>query len=300
MKTVFAEILEQARSIQGVETRYSGIALMVASMAQTPPATLPNDDEALADIVGLSLERWLRVKPGALANLWSMDQSGRLKNGELAKYVGGSKKKREPGTHAPPAVIFDRDTLQFQGVTEEKRKALKAILLADNSPERFGDLDAYLDRQLMELANWLIDNPKKYNPHGLNQRITNWIKRSRTIIAPSENPIRDATPACLAFWKAYHPARKIRFSNLVGVWNTRGLDAQADAIMEGLSRWMKSADWKKDDGKYVPAPDRWVEELRWLDSPAEYKVGVIRNYSGRVVDHERGEVERDYGKAGAI
>lgn len=110
--------------------------------------------------------------------------------------------------------------------------------------------------------------------------------------------ITSASAACMEFWKAY--PRQIGLTAAVEAWQTNNLDAHSQAIMEGLEVWKKSAEWKREDGRFIPAPANWLGKARWLDSPAEYKVGVIRNGAGRVVDHERGDVERDYGQAGAI
>lgn len=38
-------------------------------------------------------------------------------------------------------------------------------------------------------------------------------------------------------------------------------------IMAGLSRWLESMDWEKDDGKFVPRPDNWLRRKLWLDNP---------------------------------
>lgn len=110
--------------------------------------------------------------------------------------------------------------------------------------------------------------------------------------------LNTSSEAFRAFWASY--PKQIHLKESWEAWSADSLDAQASIIMEGLERWKKSQDWVRDDGRYVPAPDKWLEGMRWLDSPAEYKVGVIRNSTGRVVDHERGDVERDYGQAGAI
>lgn len=40
-------------------------------------------------------------------------------------------------------------------------------------------------------------------------------------------------------------------------------------VLEGLDRWKASAEWSKDGGKYIPRPDRWIIERRWLDFPQQ-------------------------------
>jgi len=67
------------------------------------------------------------------------------------------------------------------------------------------------------------------------------------------------------FWEKY--PRKTGKAMAVQMWLSLGLDAIADQVMAGLERWLRSEEWEKENGKYIPAPAKWLSEKRWLDDP---------------------------------
>lgn len=70
------------------------------------------------------------------------------------------------------------------------------------------------------------------------------------------------------FWQTW-PAhkRKVARSQCAAKWETKGCDAIADAVMAALARAMRSDDWTKEGGKYIPAPLVWLNQDRW-EAPA--------------------------------
>ncbi|MCC6591630.1 MAG: YdaU family protein [Bryobacterales bacterium] len=44
-------------------------------------------------------------------------------------------------------------------------------------------------------------------------------------------------------------------------------DAALIEIEAGLSRWLESDQWTRDDGRYVPSLAKWLRDKRWLDHP---------------------------------
>jgi len=44
-------------------------------------------------------------------------------------------------------------------------------------------------------------------------------------------------------------------------------EATVPEIETGLSRWMKSDQWMRDDGRFIPSPVKWLRDKRWLDHP---------------------------------
>jgi hypothetical protein len=40
-------------------------------------------------------------------------------------------------------------------------------------------------------------------------------------------------------------------------------------ILAGLERWKDSEQWQNEDGKYIPAPGKWLRERRWKDHPKQ-------------------------------
>ena len=38
-------------------------------------------------------------------------------------------------------------------------------------------------------------------------------------------------------------------------------------VIAGLHRWLVSEQWRSDNGKYIPAPAKWLQYRRWKDAP---------------------------------
>jgi hypothetical protein len=45
-------------------------------------------------------------------------------------------------------------------------------------------------------------------------------------------------------------------------------DGEKSAVLAGLDRWKNSEAWKKDGGKWIPEPARWLTDRRWQEYPA--------------------------------
>lgn len=66
------------------------------------------------------------------------------------------------------------------------------------------------------------------------------------------------------FWNEY-PKRMAK-QKAVRAWKKISPDDELMIkIMDGLARWKNEDSWQKEDGKYVPYPDRWLNEKRWED-----------------------------------
>lgn len=44
---------------------------------------------------------------------------------------------------------------------------------------------------------------------------------------------------------------------------------QAKAALEGLGRWLYSAEWQRDGGQYIPSPAKFLAQKRWKDFPEQ-------------------------------
>lgn len=64
-----------------------------------------------------------------------------------------------------------------------------------------------------------------------------------------------------SFWLKYPKKRdKVR---CLKTWNARRLDTKFDAIMSGLEVELKSTQWAKDQGEFIPHPSTWLNNERW-------------------------------------
>lgn len=75
------------------------------------------------------------------------------------------------------------------------------------------------------------------------------------------NPIAPSG-AFAHFWSAY-PKKKSK-GQAEKAWR-RCANGNADAIMAGLDAAKASADWRKDNGKFIPHPATWLNARGWED-----------------------------------
>lgn len=71
------------------------------------------------------------------------------------------------------------------------------------------------------------------------------------------------------FWKAYPPRRKVAKHTCREKWKANNLEAIAPRIIGAVRILAASADWKKDDGQYVPMPATFINQHRWEDVAQE-------------------------------
>jgi DNA replication protein DnaT len=76
-------------------------------------------------------------------------------------------------------------------------------------------------------------------------------------------------------WKLSHPTGKSRSSRkqLAAAWKAipAAQKPSVDTLTESLGKWLESADWAQDDGKYVPGIHLWIKNRKWEVEPTKSK-----------------------------
>jgi hypothetical protein len=49
-------------------------------------------------------------------------------------------------------------------------------------------------------------------------------------------------------------------------------------LIAALKAWSRCQEWRKDDGQFVPALDRWISQRKWVDLPEDGKNDVAARY----------------------
>lgn len=66
------------------------------------------------------------------------------------------------------------------------------------------------------------------------------------------------------FWNSYPPTRRRGRQEAVEAWRSLRLTpAQVRQVFTSLASWKASEDWQKDDGKYIPWPQKFLRKRRW-------------------------------------
>lgn len=81
------------------------------------------------------------------------------------------------------------------------------------------------------------------------------------------------------FWKSY--PRKKNKVDAAKAWKQSKGDSIFNEILDGLGRAVASADWQKDDGRFIPYPASWLRAGGWMDetgSPTMKACQACRHY----------------------
>lgn len=80
------------------------------------------------------------------------------------------------------------------------------------------------------------------------------------------------------FWEAY--PRKQNKAGAARAWMALSPDGElGEKIIAAVGKAAKSHDWKKEGGKYIPGPVRYLEDRRWEDAVGDAPHGVLSSSS---------------------
>ena len=94
-----------------------------------------------------------------------------------------------------------------------------------------------------------------------------------------DTPPTPSSPSALSlrfdeFWKVY-PKKKAKGKALKTWLRIKPNEALLETILAALTQQKTSTDWRKEQGKFIPWPAKWLDEERWEDveySPVEQRV----------------------------
>jgi len=105
-------------------------------------------------------------------------------------------------------------------------------------------------------------------------------------------------PGFIKFWEKYPPLRKAAKKQCVAIWEREKLESISALIMEWLLFELRSDQWTRDLGQYVPAPIVWLRKERWADGPPSvdrridhFPPGVAEAAARIQAEHDKREAE---------
>lgn len=60
---------------------------------------------------------------------------------------------------------------------------------------------------------------------------------------------------------------------------------RVSTLVDAIRAWSRDPEWRKDDGQFVPALDRWIRERRWEDLP-ENQRPIVRAPQSKPITHQ--------------
>lgn len=67
------------------------------------------------------------------------------------------------------------------------------------------------------------------------------------------------------FWKVY-PKKKAKPQAFKAWKGIKDIEVKKNMILLSIGLHLQSVDWNKDSGQFIPYPQKWLNEHRWLDS----------------------------------
>lgn len=75
-------------------------------------------------------------------------------------------------------------------------------------------------------------------------------------------------------------------------WATNDMGVSLDAILDGVRKYKKTAQWNESNGKFIPHPVTWLNQKRWEDSP-QPMVGNDGAKKGNIWTRAEANVKRE-------
>lgn len=121
-------------------------------------------------------------------------------------------------------------------------------------------------------------------------------------LTPSQAPEPVAADLFAKFWKLY-PLKKGKTSAEKAWRKLKVTDALFSLIVDALAKQCASADWLKDDGRFIPHPATWLNGARWEDevrpaSNVRQFPGQSRHVGFADRNYEDGLITREDGSYG--
>ena len=86
----------------------------------------------------------------------------------------------------------------------------------------------------------------------------------------------EAPPGFLAFWSAYPASRRVDPRKCLAVWNDRGNESKADAIVSNVKAWSLSEQWTRENGKFAPQTTTFLNQDRMETAPPPDAAAKVR------------------------
>ena len=123
---------------------------------------------------------------------------------------------------------------------------------------------------------------------------------SSSATAEKENTAAAAKAKFDQFWEKY--PNKVGRSEALSAWidlfygdvKPANIPSIA-AILAGLELWITSAEWAKEDGRFIPRPANWLSGRRWEESPPQSQT-IPKGASGQLGQAELDAIKKMFAK----
>jgi len=220
---------------------------------------IPQAGLAAADLLGrVSIEALIAL--GAAARFFLSSKSTRLKADDGADYVWLD--ANHLLTELPILWPAKPDKTRRNCLSRALRELIAAELLQTRRGAR-GRLFVRLTELALSLET--IHRPEKWDDTIPASRDG---ENAASIYRTKGSEPCDGASDFSAFWTAY-PKKRDRLKAM-RAWNaTRTTRPALDVVLAALEQFRVSADWTKEDGRFIPHASSWLNGERWTETESE-------------------------------
>lgn len=291
-KATFSKLLKPLKAC-GIIERYAGTRLRVSSHfiseIQTEKVSLEETGKSFLRGNRKFPERKLEVSPEETEVSQQETPSRVLEYKEYKEYTSPQTPNGGQGTDGtePPKeesleAILAETRRRWMEEHRAKDKSANASTCHGNGPSsRSTGVGATTLPADTEIPASVAPNGQ--TAHDLYQHPDNWIEPEpepslfpEDEVAPAPKPAPEPkakprpkyTERFEEWWKAYPPVRRTGKPQCFAKWKSAiASGVTEEELFLGLARWINSRDWQKDDGQYACAPQVWLNQERWNDTP---------------------------------
>lgn len=250
----------------------ASVILWCKAWRETPAGSLPNKDSSLASWCGLSLGAWLEIREQVLSR-FILCADGRLYHPVVAERVNtawaGCEKQRAKA-NARWNKAREAEKTDAPAMPRHSTGIAKASV---RHMQEEGEVE--VEVEITPLTP-LSGGASAADAASASEEENPFAKRARPAkpAAPPkprkrETKAADALPPAFAeAWQAWPQRGRSSKAKAAALWKARG--EEPETLLAAVTRYLASADARKEAGAYVPAFERWLRDK--LDSWIELGV----------------------------
>jgi hypothetical protein len=246
------------------------IRLIAHAARQTPFASLSNEPELLAAMVGLSLPRWAKMADQVLGAAFVLCADGRLYCPLMVDELASPQADIDQPKPTKANKTVSKEVSDARRVAAAKSHAARKAKLQNDDANLQTDHanlqnDSILQNlQHAKIANGLQNGGIKGGDLDLEKDLDlNKDQSVKSICAASQHTKDAIAKKFDVFWAAY-PKKTDRKKACIAFARIKPSDDLLQTMLSAISAW--SSKWTAEP-QYIPHPTTWLNGERWNDAP---------------------------------
>ena len=137
-----------------------------------------------------------------------------------------------------------------------------------------------LEKDLAAMLNARAKEEMSSKSRIVKMALFTYLSNNPPLVKPKLKPKKKVLPHMVelsfeGFWKIY-PKKRGKGEALKSWKKINPSDQLNCEIIKSIERHLRSPDWLKDGGRFIPNPSTWLNQKRWLDTPGSLLEAAMR------------------------